>query len=149
MDLDSFTDEICFGCNYIYKLFDTTSWRPTYWIASDAKDDFDSWRYMLNEMLDHYQEFDRLFLRDYASTLVTDVRVWESKITYLHFKNCGHKESTPPEYSPTEWHFPQICLWGSTVHIAIQLAAIKPFDEIYLVGCDLGAEHFHINYPTL
>lgn len=147
-DLDLFTDEVCFGCNYIYKLFDKTRWRPRYWVASDAKDDGISWTFMLKNMLSHYQEFDRIFLRDYGVRFMTDPRIWDSKITYLHFKECGHRESTPPEHSPTEWHLPQVCLWPSTVHVAIQIAVKKPFDEIYLVGCDLGNEHFHPHYPT-
>jgi len=34
-DLDKLSDCITFGSNYIFKVFDKTSWRPTYYVNSD------------------------------------------------------------------------------------------------------------------
>jgi hypothetical protein len=50
---------------------------------------------------------------------------------------------------PTEWHAPYLCGFPSAVHVAIQVFAYSGhFDEIYLLGCDGGDEHFIEDYPT-
>lgn len=35
-DLDMLVNEDCFAMNYIFKIFDKTKWRPTYYLAQDA-----------------------------------------------------------------------------------------------------------------
>lgn len=35
-DLNMIKNEYCFGCNGIYKIFENTDWRPTYWCVSDG-----------------------------------------------------------------------------------------------------------------
>ena len=36
-DLDKLQNEICFASNMIYKIYDQTSWRPTYYCNSDTR----------------------------------------------------------------------------------------------------------------
>lgn len=36
-DLELLKDEITFGCNRIYNIFDRTSWRPDFWMCVDAE----------------------------------------------------------------------------------------------------------------
>lgn len=42
------------------------------------------------------------------------------------------------EYCPHLWHLPRLCTFGSSVNVGIQIAVSLGYDEIYLVGCDLG-----------
>ena len=74
------------------------------------------------------------------------------------FNACTHHDildEGPPENRydkiPELWHFPQICKFGGSVPMTIQLAVVEGFDEIYLIGCDLGYvanenNHFHVDY---
>lgn len=67
-------------------------------------------------------------------------------------KDCHHHlcRIDSPE-RPDEWHFPQLCSFGGSVNIAMQIAVKKGYDEIVLLGCDLGYKdkkqnHFHPDY---
>ena len=53
--------------------------------------------------------------------------------------------------APAEWHLPEICRWGGSVLMAIQIAALEGYEPLYLVGCDLGyirgkGNHFSPDY---
>jgi hypothetical protein len=47
------------------------------------------------------------------------------------------------ENGPHEWHLPDICAYGTVVNIAMQIAVRDGAQKIYLLGCDLGDEHFY------
>jgi hypothetical protein len=76
------------------------------------------------------------------------------------FNACTHHDilDEGPEdlrYSKVPWafHFPQICKFGGSVPMTIQLAIQEGFEEIILLGCDLGHRagtdnHFHPDYAV-
>lgn len=50
-----------------------------------------------------------------------------------------------------EWHLPQLCSFGGSVNIAMQIAVLGGCDEIVLLGCDLlyrekKPSHMHPEY---
>ncbi len=53
--------------------------------------------------------------------------------------------------APKDWHLPHICGFGSSVHVAMQIAVKEGFGPLYLLGCDLGYKddnpsHFDSDY---
>jgi hypothetical protein len=59
------------------------------------------------------------------------------------------------EYIPETWHLPGLCEYGGSISWALQLAALRGFNPIYLLGCDLyeyrgpsepDINHFHPDY---
>jgi hypothetical protein len=81
-----------------------------------------------------------------------------TNITWLplrHCHSCNYRSLNRPE----AWHFPHICNYGGTMHWALQLVAMLPYNPVYLIGCDLGIKepdrknnidpnHFHPDYMT-
>ncbi len=44
----------------------------------------------------------------------------------------------PNHKSMQEWHLPTLCTGLTGMSTMIQLAVVLGYDEIYLLGCDLG-----------
>jgi hypothetical protein len=57
--------------------------------------------------------------------------------------------------APIAWHLPEYCRYGGTVAVAIQWAVTEGYDDILLVGCDLGyggaatVNHFDREYAPV
>lgn len=61
------------------------------------------------------------------------------KYDIARFNTCTHHDVKPEDSCiPESWHFPQICKLGGSIPMTIQLAVQEGFDELYLIGCDLG-----------
>jgi hypothetical protein len=57
--------------------------------------------------------------------------------SFHYFETCVGEE-------PHDWHLPEICGYGTVVHVAAQLAVLQGASEIVFVGCDLGTPaHFY------
>ena len=64
------------------------------------------------------------------------------------WNTCHHyKYNAGTRKAPHAWHLPLLCDFGTVVTVAIQIAVLLEYEEIYLVGCDLGYErdvtHFY------
>jgi hypothetical protein len=59
-----------------------------------------------------------------------------ANITWI--KDCHHHliNFDNPEV-PDEWHLPQLCSFGGSVNIAMQIAVTNGYDDLVLLGCDL------------
>jgi len=74
------------------------------------------------------------------------------------YNTCTHHdildegpEENRYDKAPDLWHFPQVCKFGGSVPMTIQLAVMHGYAEIYLIGCDLGhkagtSNHFDPDY---
>jgi len=130
---ESLMFERTWGVNRIWKLFPRTAWRPTYYVRSEVpsyrKED-------VLEDLEHIKSEKLIaFLQAGFKGFVEQTYNWGDKLTKRFFGTC------PGEDHP--WHLPEICGFGTVVHTAIQLAIYSGATEIYLLGCDLGKEHFY------
>lgn len=127
-DLDLIKDEISFAANKIYKIYERTSWRPTYYICMD---------YMsLAEGIaaDLYQiEADTLFINWQQRELVGK----KGNVVYINAN---------PRYVVNIWNDREVVFSENcdqfidnartVTYTAIQLAAYMGFKEIYLLGVD-------------
>jgi hypothetical protein len=101
-------------------------------------------------------EMEEWFLEKYKNKRLVDGAL--SSIT--RYNACTHHDildEEPGELRYTKvpecWHFPQVCKFGGSIPMTIQLAVQEGFDEIYLIGCDLGhkegtSNHFHEDYAV-
>lgn len=113
-----------FGVNRIYKIFDTTKWRPTYMAVQDETILMDSCKEIQKECLGI-----PLFLRStgYSKYDIDGGIYFNSDISY------SNKGIIPPFMDGSNCVFAE----GLTiVYTVMQLAVYMGFKNIYLLGCD-------------
>ncbi len=143
-DLDTLHEnqELCFSVNGIFKIFESTHWRPDFYLLSDLSGML-SWKKEILEM-----DVKNKFIADVAWNLKENeagdnIYKWHMQRTW----ECGKE----PEFSED---FARKSFWGRTVIYdgVLQLAAYMGFKEIYLVGTDCcqyddqKKQHFVSNY---
>lgn len=135
-DLNMLKDEICFGCNMIYKVFERTDWRPTFLCASD-----------------------RVVAQAAAQQLQAnpECTLWVSRTAYdlMKFKGDNliyvsnlRKEKFYVHGDMTEYYVPSI---ATVMTFMVELAMYMGFSEIYLLGVDFTIgrgknDHFMNSY---
>lgn len=126
-DLNRLKKEDTFAVNRMYKIFDQTEWRPTFYCSQDSK--------VLEEV---YEDLSPLFDICECVFLNSSIRLSNSKLEkdnlFYLFVNLQDYIGTLPEFSN------DICKGiyeGYTVTYAcIQLAVYMGYSEIYLMGID-------------
>lgn len=121
-DLELLKDEITFGTNRIYELFDATKWRPTYYINQDS--------YLIKTFADTISniECEARFIPVTFRNLFP--------IRGMEFFLLKEKEYYPKK-APFSIDISKYIAQGFTVtYGAIQLAIYMGFKEIYLLGVD-------------
>lgn len=136
--LDKLLGEIAFATNRINLIYNKTPWRPTHYVRTESIEDVstESWE---DDLLVHLNN--------------PNIEVWCNPWFIKKLRQLGHAQSwgehtlaTCAHYTkhfdnadaPVGWHLPYLCSFGSSLTTAIQLAVLKGYSPIYLVGCDLG-----------
>lgn len=133
-DLEKLTGEITFSSNYIYKAFEKTSWRPTYYVSSDVSPSMDL------QLFEHLNQESGTQLFFPTDTLLVFGRTLNNVFYYnklslpIQFNACG-------EYSYKEYLFSDNIVNGVYAGCCVtcqllQFAAYMGFSEIYLLGVD-------------
>lgn len=142
-NLDLMQGEVSFACNNIHLLYNRTAWRPTHYVRAE--------QYFLQEPK-FWQES-----MDAARTIGAEI--WcnahfahDERVNII--RGCAHcqKHYDSPE-CPHLLHLPMLCTFGSSVNVAVQIAMLKKYSPIYLIGCDLGYKdgqpsHFDKDYEN-
>lgn len=122
-DLDKLKNEITFGFNRIYYIFNKTDWRPTYYCCQDDKTIFKS-KEEINKLKIENKFFPINFPWDY--------KIYFNKAKYYILKQVDW--NVDPNFSED---IIKGIYWGQTVaYTAIQLAVYMGIKEIYLLGVD-------------
>ncbi|MCL2399028.1 MAG: DUF115 domain-containing protein [Defluviitaleaceae bacterium] len=129
-DLDKIKDEISFGSNEVYLLYEKTSWRPSYYVIHDS----DRLKRIQNQIHENIN-----CPRFYAFNSVFDIEPFfmNGEFDYFYYLD-GIVDWFPlKDYSPDFSSNPFKLSWGATVtYDAIQLAFYMGFSEIHLLGMD-------------
>lgn len=116
--------EITFGMNRIYKLFDQTDWRPTFYVCED-------------ELIAQSQQREINALEAKAKFIPIELKWWHDvnidDACYFHL-NYDEQKQYPFSFSTNIAH--QIDCRGTVTFSCMQLAAYMGFAEIYLLGVD-------------
>jgi hypothetical protein len=158
--LDRLIGEDSFSLNKIHYIYPKTAWRPTYFYYVDHPLNDFLWKVPIDEnksakhlwLLDEYRTGvpDGAHIHDEHPQIrrVTGL----GNVTWI--KRCplhsGYSGGNPKGMH--EWHFPEICTAYNGMSAMIQISVQMGYDEIYLLGCDLGYQfdytknHFHVDY---
>lgn len=131
-DLDKLNEnnEITFGFNRVYNIFDQTDWRPTFYISQDEK--------MLAGCIDIVNNLDLKYkfipiqLKWYYGLNVQNA-------IYFNMINQPNKDSEDKFSDDIEKN---IYCASTGMYTAVQMAIYMGFSEIYFIGVD---HHFHIS----
>lgn len=124
-DLDKLKNEVTFASNRIYKIFDKTDWRPTYFAIFDesvAKGE---------GVVEGVSDIDCLkFVREQGYLYYKNIR---GRVCFLH-SWWNRKYLDEPAFSDDLEK--GIYTIATVTYVLIQLARWMGFDEIYLLGMD-------------
>ena len=127
-DLDKLKDEITFGSNYIFKIFDKTEWRPTYYSCTDGN--------VLQKIIqeDEFWNIEaKAYFFQYATTYLFKEKVFENSFYFW----LEEKESIGKRLPKFSRNIEKEVFNSWTVtYILMQLAVYMGFKEIYLLGID-------------
>jgi hypothetical protein len=130
--LEMLDDIHSIACNRINLIYPLTHWRPAVYIHPES----------LAPDLPYIRENIALgiecWLGEHYARPPVGVMDLEDAPNIHWIKDCHHHlyNFDNPE-TLDEWHLPQLCSFGGSVNMAMQLAVIKGFDELILIGCDL------------
>lgn len=133
------------ACNRINLIYPKTQWRPDVYIHPES----------LAPDLPFIKENVALglecWLGEHYAKPPVGVMDLDDAPNIRWIKDCHHHLNNfdNPE-TLDEWHLPQLCSFGGSVNMAMQLAVLKGFDELILIGCDLNYRQHKKNHfdPT-
>lgn len=147
---DDLTEIMCAGypswaTNYIHLLYDQTSWRPDYWVATEILDTrWAAWHtfqgydcYLTANRMDKLEKF-RHALRTMGN----------ENVHYLPVCDHHWRRHDSPD-RPKKLHLPGICLYGSSGSTAIQLAILFGYSPVILTGFDASLQALEKDAPDL
>lgn len=112
------------------------SWKPTHYYKMDYGEGED----LQSEVLYHMTE--KVWLWDKWQGMFPDLK----RVTWVH--QCKHHPymfDNVPKVTQS-WHLPALCTALNSISAMVQIMVLEGFDEIYLLGCDLGYEDFQDNH---
>lgn len=126
-DLDRLKDEVTFATNHIYKIFNQTEWRPTYYTVMD--DSFVNQRENIEIIRNISSKKTFLRLQSYIKTKELN----DNNIYFLNTK-YSRKYLKNPKFSTDISK--EVYTIATVSYVALQLAIYMGFKEIYLIGFD-------------
>jgi hypothetical protein len=130
-DLDMLINENTFGLNSVFKIFDKTIWRPSYYVCID------------NPVFYEYDNTDfklecTKFLNWEAvkDLFSTDIHFTLNNSYYFHCYNSVFVRPVPWRKASLGEYPDMFMNGGSSLYTALQIAVFMGFDEIYILGAD-------------
>ena len=153
--LDLLIGEVSWGVNQVHLLYPYTKWRPTHIVFAEMTAGGDDWWPLIWAAAKANPQAKK-YARD-------DAWWWTDEMEQFginRFNACTHhdifdnKGNIYFDKVPEKWHFPQICKFGGSIPMTIQLAVKEGATEIFLLGCDLGqtagrGNHFDPDYASI
>jgi hypothetical protein len=135
-DMNALIGERAYAVNRIWKLWENNKkieWRPTDYVRCEYP------RYSAKAV-----DEDLKRMMGVPCIMHLEKRLYNSWRGNINPNVAVHAEWIDAcEGTGLEWCLPTICICGTVVNTAIQIAITDGADEIYLLGCDLGEEHFY------
>jgi len=137
-DIEALRGEVTFASNRIYRLYDTTNWRPLYWVGVDLEFLLIDKKQLLQTMEEKETTF---FVTNDFKSFGTKPNVYyclpDHKFYIDKFRTYPIKFSDNAELG--------LAFGGTVTYVAIQLAVYMGFNEIYLLGIDHNYSRAIIN----
>jgi len=136
--LDKLAGEVTFSTGRINLLLKEIDWRPTNYVLAEEAGVRDEPR-IRRDLREIALKVNACY---FQAGLIGLTQVPHPNCLFEFFTTCQHANTGPPE----TWHLPELCAYGSSVHVALQIATLQGYSPLYLLGCDLVGGHFADNY---
>jgi hypothetical protein len=140
-NLDNLIGETVFGCNNIHMIYPYTKMRVTHYVRAEEAGTLDEsdWgeSVEVHKALECEMWVNEYFMGGRHKPGVNEIKSCAHYRRHYDNPNCPHL-----------LHLPILCTFGSSVNVAIQIAMLKQYSPIYLIGCDLDSnmKHFSEHY---
>lgn len=144
-NLDLLIGEVSFGVNRISGIYGKTKWRPTYYVRAEEAGVGSDPKIYQDDIELHRDLGCEIWSNELFVGQAENVR---KSGQWRQIRACSHylQHFDSPD-CPSAYHMPRLCTFGSSVNVAIQIALdIKNFDEVYLIGCDMGYMNNRVNH---
>jgi hypothetical protein len=138
-NLNNLKGEISIASNNIHLIYPYTEWRPTIYVRAEEASTLGK-----EDWAESIEVHEKLGCEMWVNEYFVDGDNSKAKI-----KSCAHyKRHYNDPSCPHLLHLPILCTFGSSVNVAVQIAMLKEYSPIYLVGCDLdeNMNHFSEDY---
>ena len=136
-DFEALEDEDTFAMNYINLVYPWTSWRPKYYLSLEYRRNDLLWdtHLRINASVAEHCWLDARFEHDMYGLPGIG---YLNNVTWVN--RCIHHQQDRGNRTkwPKEWHLPGLCTAFTGMSPMMQIANELGYDEIYLLGCDLG-----------
>lgn len=164
-DLELMIGEESWASGRIDLIYPSTDWRPTRAFWGEWPKGLKDYRSILAHLDEGYPYWIRgsaagYLLSDFTPLDFPGIKpsdwkfelpiVFPDQVHLYHWCGTRHagmfKGEDLQNSIPTAWHLPELCRFGSTMHIMIQQAVLEGYEEIYLIGNDLEFTAGHDNH---
>lgn len=127
-DLEQLKDEYCFASNRIFYIYNSTTWRPTFYCAQDE----DVFKDISDKLDDIISQSENIFFVNYCKKYTpASVISMDNVLFYNARRVAAHKNR---KFSKDITRF--VDGGGAITYAAMQIAVYLGFKEIYLLGVD-------------
>lgn len=126
-DLDKLKNEITFGSNYVFKIFDKTDWRPTYYSCTDGN--------VLKKIIKEDEFWNigaKSFFFQYATNYLFNKKTMDN--SYYFWLQEKKPSKRLPKFSQNIEK--EVYNSWTVTYVLMQLAVYMGIKEIYLLGID-------------
>ncbi|MFC1997369.1 hypothetical protein ACFLXI_07165 [Chloroflexota bacterium] len=129
--LDLLVNEYSIAMNRISLLYSSTRWRPSFFVCTTSNIKKPDWRRDILKTID----------------LGVDTFVWEKLKNFVgerenvNYLNCSHGREVSDDPPLDWWSYDiskRVCKFGTSMLVALQIVVYLGFNEIYILGADLG-----------
>ena len=130
-----------FACNRIHLIYPSTPFRPKYYVRTEPPAQEDESQPFFDECRLHILYGEQcIFPSAWKHALGEKPNIeWVNTCHHFEYDHRSRK-------APKTWHLPFLCDFGTTVTVMMQIAVLKGYTKIILVGCDLNGGHFSQDY---
>jgi len=130
-NLDLIKGKDAFACNNIHLIYRKTDWRPTAYVRVETGDLLrnEAWKPSVKTHLDMGIP---CYMPGYFEEFSAGYR------NYTKIYTCHHLQNFDNKLIRSEWHLPMLCQFGGSLIVSMQIALNQGYDELVLLGCDLG-----------
>ncbi len=130
--LDALVNEVTFACGRIHLMYPFTDWRPTYYVQAEKESYYDK------GMVDDFRKI-------MSSDPTPSCYIEKGMLGFVRITR-DLQDFVACREGCTEWHLPELCFNGSSLHVAMQIATNLGYSPLYLLGVDINGEHFDQDY---
>ena len=143
--LNMLIGEDTFAMNNIHRIYDKTDWRPKYYLRIDHNPRNPNW---VEQTIPNLEVVEHAWLweamkdglpKNHPShaDMPRGVGSWDNVTWIPRCEKHHYYASDNYQKRGESWHLPTICTAFSGMYPMLQIAALKGYDIIYLLGCDL------------